>query len=74
MALYVIRNPLPDQIQHRLDSFFASIGQGFNAFTEAMSRRDEFEALYAMSDAQLAEMGLTRADIPRHVFRDLLGS
>ena len=74
MALSVIRNPLPDQIQHRLDAFFASLGQGVNAFMAAMSHRDEIEALYAKSDAQLAEMGLTREDIPRHVFRDLLGS
>ena len=37
-----------------------------------MSRCDKIAALNAKSDAELAGMGLCRADIPRHVFRDLL--
>lgn len=55
-----------------LDRFFASIGQGFNAYLAARSRIDQIERLEAMSDSQLAELGLKREDIPRYVFRDLL--
>lgn len=72
MAVSAIRNPLSARIQRRLDAFFASLGQGFNAYIETMARRDQIEALYAKSDAQLAEMGLKREDIPYHVFRDRL--
>ncbi|MCC5988298.1 MAG: hypothetical protein JJT95_11495 [Pararhodobacter sp.] len=74
MSVSAIRNPLSNQVQRRVDAFFASIGQGINGFAKALARQDEIEALYAKSDAQLAEMGLTRVDVPRHVFRDLLGS
>jgi uncharacterized protein YjiS (DUF1127 family) len=58
-------------VRARLDRFFASLGQGFNAYVEARSRRDQIEALEALSDAELAERGLKRNDIPRYVFRDL---
>jgi uncharacterized protein YjiS (DUF1127 family) len=34
------------------------------------SRMDEIEALNAKTDAELAEIGITRDDIPRYVFRD----
>lgn len=55
------------------DRFFAGIGQGFNAYIERRSRRDQVERLQAKSDAELAEMGLRRDDIPRYVFRDMIG-
>ena len=36
------------------------------------ARTEEVERLSAMSDAELARMGLARGDIARHVFRDRL--
>ncbi|MCG6903140.1 MAG: DUF1127 domain-containing protein [Rhodobacter sp.] len=53
------------------DRFFAGIGQGFNAYLESRSRMAQFERLNAKSNDELAEMGLKREDIGRHVFRDL---
>lgn len=72
-----LTNPTPifaPSIQRRLDAFFASMGQGFNAYVEARARRVQIEALYALDDTQLADMGLTREHIPHHVFRDRFGS
>ena len=51
--------------------FLASIREGLDAYVTARSRIAEIERLNAKSDAALAEMGLRREDIPRHVFRDL---
>ena len=45
-------------------SFLASIGA-------ANHRVQEVERLQALSDSKLAEMGLQRQDIARHVFRDM---
>ena len=60
-----------DRLRRSLDAFFAAIGQGFNAYVTARSRMGEIERLNNMSDRELAKMGLSREDIPRHVFRDL---
>lgn len=62
---------LPSHLRVRIDSFFATVGMGFNAYIERRSRMDQIQRLDAKSDAELAEMGLTRDGIPRHVFRDL---
>ena len=59
-------------LETRLDAFLASLGQGFNAYLERRSRMDEIRSLEAKSDAELADMGLTRDRIPHHVFRDLM--
>ncbi|PKP73549.1 MAG: hypothetical protein CVT84_12845 [Alphaproteobacteria bacterium HGW-Alphaproteobacteria-6] len=59
--------PLAD----RVDSFFAGLGQGFNAYLERRSRSEEIRRLDAMSDAELAAMGISRDRIAHHVFRDL---
>ncbi|KAA9008372.1 DUF1127 domain-containing protein [Histidinibacterium aquaticum] len=40
---------------------------------ENMSRHQEVEKLNRMSDRQLADMGIARQDIVRHVFRDRVG-
>lgn len=61
-------------VRAALDTFFATIGQGFNTYLTTQARIGEMEALYAKSDAQLGQMGLTREDIPRYVFRDLLAN
>ncbi len=67
---------LPDigpAARRNFDLFLASIGQGFNAWLERASRRTEIERLEALSDTELAARGLSRGEIPRHVYRDLLG-
>ncbi|MDD9706924.1 MAG: hypothetical protein QUV10_03495 [Paracoccaceae bacterium] len=58
------------RLMARVDAFFATLGQGMNAYMHRKSRMDEIEALHAKSDAELAEIGITRDDIPRYVFRD----
>jgi len=59
------------RLMARIDAFFATLGQGINAYMHRKSRMDEIEALNALSDAELAKLGITRNDIPRHVFRDM---
>ncbi|MFD1509944.1 hypothetical protein [Lacimonas salitolerans] len=58
-----VRNPLA--------AFGGAILAWFETYADAKSRRSEIDALEAKSDAQLAEMGLTRDRIPHYVFRDL---
>ncbi|MBF9042673.1 hypothetical protein HKCCE4037_05005 [Rhodobacterales bacterium HKCCE4037] len=58
-------------LRARLDTFFAALGQGFNAYLERETRFDQIRQLDAKTDAELAEMGLKRDDIPRYVYRDL---
>ncbi len=40
--------------------------------SEANARVAQFEKLQAKSDEELAELGMRRDDIARHVFRDVL--
>lgn len=61
------------QLRNALDLFLASAGQGFNAYIEKRARMAEMARLDAKSDEELSRMGLQRDDIPRHVFRDLIG-
>jgi uncharacterized protein YjiS (DUF1127 family) len=55
----------------RVDAFFATLGQGMNAYVLRKSRMVEIDALNAKSDAELAALGTSRDDIPRYVFRDM---
>ena len=50
----------------------AKLKSWFVAYVDARSRRSQIERLNALSDDQLAQMGILRRDIPRHVFRDLI--
>ncbi|MTH76427.1 DUF1127 domain-containing protein [Paracoccus aestuariivivens] len=59
-------------LRDRVDAIFARIGQGMNSYVEARSRHREIEALEAMSDKDLADMGITRDRIVHYVFRDLV--
>ena len=61
------------KIRSALDLFLATAGQGFNAYIEKRARLSEIAQLDAKSDEELAQMGLRRDDIPRYVFRDLIG-
>jgi len=54
-----------------LAGVFRSIGRGMVAYMERRSRADEIARLEAMSDAQLAQLGISRNTIPAYVFRDL---
>ena len=50
---------------------FRAIGRFFITVMEQNSRVQLVERLNAKSDAELAEMGLSRDEIVHHVFRDL---
>ncbi len=54
---------------------FTNFVQGLVRFAERLGdrqgRRAQVEALYAKSDAELADIGLTRDQIARRVFGDL---
>lgn len=52
---------------------WAGLSAWLDRTIHAMSRRDQVEALMALSDADLAARGLTRDGIVAHVFRDRLG-
>lgn len=55
-----------------IGGFFQSIFNGLTSIAETNGRIKEAERLNALSDAKLADMGLRREDIVRHVFRDVL--
>ena len=53
-----------------LRSFSASLTDGLLAVGRAHSRSAEIERYMAMTEEELAQRGLTRDTIVRHVFRD----
>jgi len=59
----------------RLRDILRGIGRAFWTAAEAhgsrAGRRRQIEALHEKSDAELAEMGISRDRIAHHVFRDL---
>ena len=58
-------------VRTSFQSFRASLATAFAAYLERRTRTDEIERLNALSDAQLAKLGITRDTIPAYVFRDL---
>jgi hypothetical protein len=70
MALQTL-NHAPASLRGQIDAFFAGLGMGFNAYLERQGRIAEIERLNAMSDDELAKLGIARDRIPHHVFRDL---
>ncbi len=60
------------QWRRDLDLFMAEHAPGMNAYMLSRHRLSSVIRLHAMTDQQLAAMGLTRADIPAFVFEDLL--
>ena len=54
-----------------IGSFFAAIGHALVKSAESSSRMKKLQALQAKSDEELAALGLTRDEIPHHVFSDL---
>lgn len=57
-------------LRDRIDLYFAAKGQGFNPATYVRSRIASILYLDAMTDAALAEFGLTREGILPFVFED----
>ncbi len=53
-------------------SFFAMCGNAMVAASTANHRLQTVERLNAKSDTELAELGIRREDIVRHVFIDML--
>lgn len=53
---------------------FGALARASELNSTAHLRMAEVERLQAKSDAELAQMGLTRLEIPRYVFRDLFWS
>lgn len=53
--------------------FFSGLANGFGAYLERRARTDQIIALNRLSDEDLARMGLSRDQIPFHVFRDRFG-
>ncbi|MEL7098790.1 MAG: hypothetical protein AAGM84_08185 [Pseudomonadota bacterium] len=61
-----------DRVWTAIRNTFATIGASVNLAAAADARMAEIEALNAKSDAELARLGLSREEIPSHVFRDLI--
>jgi uncharacterized protein YjiS (DUF1127 family) len=55
-----------------LDGLKIAFVRGMDAYIERHSRSRQIESLNAMSDEQLATIGVKRDQITRHVFRDQL--
>ncbi|MEE4348137.1 MAG: hypothetical protein V2I53_15170 [Paracoccaceae bacterium] len=51
--------------------FSAWFARAFNAYVARRARTDQIEALEAMSDTELAALGIRRDQIVQYVFRDL---
>ncbi|WP_116600112.1 hypothetical protein [Primorskyibacter marinus] len=62
------------RLRGALDLFLSGAGQGFNAYIEKRAHMADLARLDAKSDEELSRMGLRRDDIPRYVFRDLIGA
>ncbi len=62
---------LTDRLRADLDWFFAGLGQGINADGLSAARSQALVRMNALSDYDLACMGLSRTDIPAFVFADL---
>lgn len=58
---------------HALGAPFRAYGRLMVYLMENNSRVQRVERLHAMSDAELAKLGLKREDIVHHVFRGMYG-
>lgn len=67
---YIATNDSTTNHQSLIGRTFAAIGAFFADYAEVRSRHGTIEALMQLSDDELAERGLTRDGIVRHVFAD----
>lgn len=52
-------------------AFAAKIADIFHAMVQAHDRTDAVQQMQALTDRQLADMGVARDDIVRYVYRDI---
>ena len=66
-------NPIQSSsgFRHRVSAFFGSLWNAPRIQVELEGRMRRIRKLEAMSDAELAERGITRERIAHHVFRDI---
>lgn len=57
-------------VNDRFARFKTWLAEAFERYARLRSRRDQIEALEALSDEDLARIGLTRNTIVMHVFGD----
>ena len=57
-------------LQHALTAPFRAVWGFLMAMSLSHRLNREFEVLNAMSDAELAKLGLTRADVPQFLLRN----
>lgn len=65
-----------DQVLPASSNILANFGRKaadvMDSIIVARSRRAEFDYYNSLTDAELAAKGLTRDDIPMHIFRDIM--
>lgn len=62
----------PRSLRARVAAFWAAFGRAFGAYLDRQSRYHIVQRLNAMSDEELAKMGISRDRIVQYVFRDRL--
>ena len=62
---------LPHGWRAALDQYLAERAHGMNGYLITRQRLASIAQMHSLSDAELAEMGLRRADIPAFVFEDV---
>ncbi len=72
MRLRPVNSPLSPAQSAALDCYLAAQGLGFNPGLDRRSREAALARLDALPDGALRSMGLNRATLPAHVYRDLL--
>jgi len=65
-------SPAPRRFRARVAAFWAAFGRAFGAYLDRQSRYHIVQRLNAMSDQELAAMGISRDRIVYYVFRDRL--
>lgn len=71
MTVYVsIPGVRQDPVTSQIDLFFAEMGLVGDPERLTAPRLFELRRLHALSDACLADIGIARAEITAHVFRD----
>ncbi len=71
MAHYSTEHAAFGPVSNPISRFFATIGNALVLMSTANARVRQVEQLQSLSNEQLAERGIRREDIARHVFRDL---
>lgn len=71
MAHYSTEHAAFGPASNPISRFFATLGNALVLMSTANARVRQVERLQSLSNEQLAERGIRREDIARHVFRDL---